>query len=217
MTGLLPAVGHLGWRDAVRTGGSARLVEVEADEADDLAAVAAMRTGDQSGLRWLHARYGRALLTYVMALVGDAGRAEEVVQDVLVAAWRGAAGFEARGTVRGWLFSVARRRAISAFNADPSHREVGHEALDDVAEYEPGPESVAVARADLKQVADAIDRLPAHHREVLLLACVEQMSGRQISELLGVPVGTVKSRLSLARKNLARLLPSEESEESDPR
>lgn len=185
---------------------------VEADEADDLAAVAAICSGDPAGLRWLHARYGRALLTYVMALVGDAGRAEEVVQDVLVAAWRGAAGFEARGTVRGWLFAVARRRAISAFHADPSRREIDHEGLDGLVESEPGPESVALARADLKEVADAIDRLPAHHREVLLLACVEQMSGPQISELLGVPVGTVKSRLSLARKNLARLLPRAEGD-----
>ena len=212
MTELPLALGHFEWRDAASIGGSARLAGVEDDEADDLAAVAAMRMGDQSGLRWLHARYGRALLTYVMTLVGDTGRAEEVVQDVLVAAWRGAAGYEGRGTVRGWLFSVARRRAISAFHSDPSRREIGGESLDGVAEYEPGPESVAVARADLKQVADAIDRLSAHHREVLLLACVEQMSGPQISELLGVPVGTVKSRLSLARKNLARLLPSEEDE-----
>lgn len=187
---------------------------VEADDADDLAAMAAMRSGDQSGLRWLHARYGQALLTYVMALVGDAGRAEEVVQDVLVAVWRGAAGFEARGTVRGWLFSVARRRAVSAFHADARRREVGHEGLDGVVEAEPGPEPVVVARADLKEVSDAIGRLAPHHREVLLLACVEQMSGPQISELLGVPVGTVKSRLSLARKSLVRLL---RSEGGDPR
>lgn len=190
------------------------MLGVEAGEADDLAAVAAMRSGDQSGLRWLHARYGRALLAYVMTLVGDAGRAEEVVQDVLVAAWRGAAGFEARGTVRAWLFSVARRRAVSAFHADPSRREVGEEGLEDVAEAEPGPELIALARADLKEVSDAIGRLAPHHREVLLLACVEQMSGPQISELLGVPVGTVKSRLSLARRNLGRLL---RSEGGDPR
>lgn len=176
------------------------------DDADDLAAVAAMRAGDQTGLRWLHARYGQALLTYVIALVGDQGRAEEVVQDVLVAAWRGAARFEGRGTVRGWLFSVARRRAVSAFHADPRRREVGHDGLDGVVEADPGPELVAVARADLEEVGDAIGRLAAHHREVLLLACVEQLSGPQISELLGVPVGTVKSRLSLARKSLLRLL-----------
>ncbi len=178
----------------------------ESDESDDLAAVAAMRSGDQSGLRWLHARYGQALLAYVMTLVGDAGRAEEVVQDVLVAAWRGASAFEGRGSVRGWLFSVARRRAVSAFHADPSRREVGEKGLEDVAEAEPGPELVAVARADLREVSDAIGRLAPHHREVLLLACVEQMSGPQISELLGVPTGTVKSRLSLARRNLALLL-----------
>jgi RNA polymerase sigma-70 factor (ECF subfamily) len=206
MKGLPLAEGHIGWQHAKLTGRSGRLAGTESGEADDLAAVAAMRAGDQSGLRWLHARYGRALLTYVIALVGDPGRAEEVVQDVLVAAWRGAARFEGRGTVRGWLFAVARRRAVSAFQADPRRREVGHESLDAVVEVGAGPELVALARADLDEVVDAIGQLPPHHREVLLLACVEQLSGPQISELLVVPVGTVKSRLSLARKNLARLL-----------
>jgi RNA polymerase sigma-70 factor (ECF subfamily) len=178
----------------------------DAGDSDDLAALAAMRAGDQAGLRWLHARYGRSLLTYATALVADPGRAEEVVQDVLVAAWRGAARFEGRGTVRGWLFSVARRRAISAYHADMSRYEFGEEHLDSLEDTEPGPEPVALARADLRVVADAIGRLPAHHREVLVLAGVEQLTGPQISDLLGVPVGTVKSRLSLARRSLARLL-----------
>lgn len=213
MTGLALAAGLATWREVVPGRGAAGLVGVEVDDADDLAAVAAMRAGDQSGLRWLHARYARALLTYAMALVGDPGRAEEVVQDVLVAAWRGADRFEARGTVRGWLFSVARRRAASAFQADPSRREVGDDALDRVADAEdPGPERVVVARAELGEVVEAIGRLPVHHREVLLLACVEQMSGPQIGQLLGVPVGTVKSRLSLARKGLARVLGSKGSD-----
>lgn len=186
------------------------MVSDDAGDFDDLAALAAMQAGDQSGLRWLHARYGRSLLTYATALVGDPGRAEEVVQDVLVAAWRGAARFEGRGTVRGWLFSVARRRAISAYHADPNRHEVGEERLAAVEDAEPGPEPVALARAGLREVAAAIDRLPAHHREVLVLACVEQLTGPQISDLLGVPVGTVKSRLSLARRSLARLLEDSE-------
>ncbi|WP_157437010.1 RNA polymerase sigma factor [Actinoplanes subtropicus] len=175
-------------------------------EEADRAAVAAMRAGDQSGLRWLHARYGRSLLGYVSALVGDPGRAEEVVQDVLVAVWRGASGFAGRGTVRGWLFSVARRRAISAYHADPGRYETAGEYLEAVEDGNAGPEPVALARADLRAVVDAIGRLPAHHREVLVLACVEQMTGPEIADLLEVPVGTVKSRLSLARRGLARLL-----------
>ena len=132
----------------------------DAGDVDDLAAWAAMRAGDQSGLRSLHARYGRSLLTYVTALVGDPGRAEEDVQDVLVAAWRGAAGFEGRGTVRGWLFSVARRRAISAYHAHPNRREIGEERLVAGGDAEPGPEPGVVARADLREVVAAIDVCP---------------------------------------------------------
>jgi RNA polymerase sigma-70 factor (ECF subfamily) len=176
-------------------------------EAEDLAAVAAMRSGDEAGLLRLHSRHGRALLAYATALVGDPGRAEEVVQDVLVAAWRAAARFEARGTVRSWLFGIARRRAISAFHADLGRSDVGDDVLGGVAAGEESePERIVVARAEMDEVVAAIGRLPPHHREVLLLSCVEQMSGPEIGALLGVPVGTVKSRLSLARKSLARLL-----------
>jgi RNA polymerase sigma-70 factor (ECF subfamily) len=198
------AMAEVRWRGAVP---DARPRESGATaDADDLAAVAAIRAGDQSGLRFLHAHHGRALLSYVISLVGDPRRAEEVVQDVLVAAWRGAGGFEGRGTVRGWLFAVARRRAISAFQADPARRESGEAGLNEVVETQPGPERIAVARCELADVTNAIGRLAPHHREVLVLACVEQMTGPQISEVLGVPVGTVKSRLSLARKSLLHIL-----------
>lgn len=206
MTVMAMAMAEVRWRGAVP---DAEPPETAATtDADDLAAVAAMKVGDQSGLRFLHARHGRALLSYVISLVGDPGRAEEVVQDVLVAAWRGAGRFEGRGTVRGWLFAVARRRAISAFQADPARRESGDAGLDEVVETQPGPERVAVARSELDDVIEAIGRLAPKHREVLVLACVEQMTGPQISDVLGVPAGTVKSRLSLARKSLLHILGS---------
>ena len=181
-------------------------------DADDLAAVAAMRSGDEAGLLRLHSRHGRALLAYATALVGDPGRAEEVVQDVLVAAWRAAARFEARGTVRAWLFGIARHRAISTFQAGLGRAEVGDDVLGGVAAGEElEPERIVVARAEMDEVVAAISRLPPHHREVLVLSCVEQMTGPEIGELLGVPVGTVKSRLSLARKSLVRLLEAGEA------
>ena len=194
-------------------GAGAGVGEADVGDAEDGAAVAAMAAGDQAGLRRLHARYGAGLLAYVRALVGDPGRAEEVVQDVLVAAWRQAGRFEGRGSVRGWLFAIARRRAVSAFQADPGRHETGPEALDGLPDDEPDPERIVLARAEWEQVAGALDRLPGHHREVLLLTCVAQLTGPEVGELLGIPVGTVKSRLSLARRGLARLLRREGSDQ----
>jgi RNA polymerase sigma-70 factor, ECF subfamily len=76
----------------------------------DRVLLAAVAGGDEAGLRGLVDRHGPGLLAYLTGLVGDPPLAEEVLQDTLLAVWRGAAGFVGGSTVRTWLFAVARRR-----------------------------------------------------------------------------------------------------------
>ncbi|MEO3821545.1 sigma-70 family RNA polymerase sigma factor [Plantactinospora sp. B24E8] len=163
-------------------------------------------TGDQRAFTELYARHGRALLAYAEGLLADRGRAEEAVQDTLLALWRGAGSFEGRSTVRTWLFGICRRQAL---NRLPGRQPVcvPVEAAAEVAAAEPGPEAVVVARADARAVAAALAGLPAGHREVLDLAFGAGLAQAEIAEVLGIPVGTVKSRLFHARASLARALP----------
>jgi len=182
----------------------------------DRVLLAAVAGGDEAGLRGLVDRHGSGLLAYLTGLVGDPPLAEEVLQDTLLAVWRGAAGFVGGSTVRTWLFAVARRRAVDALRRRSSGPAIDDDGLlaqqpDPAA----GPERQLLARADLDRVAAAIGRLRPAHREVLALACVHELSSPEIGAVLGVPVGTVKSRLRLARVALVGLLESTQDGDGD--
>ncbi|MGI5151972.1 RNA polymerase sigma factor [Plantactinospora sp. CA-294935] len=162
--------------------------------------------GDQRAFEELYARHGQPLLAYAEGLLGDRGRAEEALQDTFLATWRGAASFEGRSTVRTWLFGICRRQALSRM-AGRRPAPLPMEAAAEVPAGEPGPEAVALARADARAVAAALAELAPAHREVLDLAFGAGLAHAEIAEVLGIPVGTVKSRLFHARAGLARALP----------
>jgi RNA polymerase sigma factor (sigma-70 family) len=174
--------------------------------ADESAAlVERMATGDRLALSDLYDRYQGTLLAYLRLLTPDRGLAEEVVQDTLLAAWRGAGGFTGQGTVRSWLFGIARRRAADAVRRQVLHV-VDAAALEFLPSPEPEPEAVAVAGASRSELVDALDRLSPVHREVLVLTFVHGLSHRELADVLGIPVGTVKSRMSNARRALRETL-----------
>ncbi len=164
--------------------------------------------GDQRALEQLYARHGSALLAYAEALLGDRSRAEEALQDTFLAVWRSAASFEGRSAVRTWMFGICRRQALTRLRGRVPFQ-VPVESIADLPASAPGPESVALARADVAAVAAAMATLSPIHREVLDLAFGAALPLREIAAILGVPEGTVKSRLFQARAHLARALLAE--------
>ena len=139
-----------------------------------------------------------SLLRFGLRLAGDVSQAEDLVQETLLLAWRGFGRFEAGSNVRAWLFRILlnvvrqqRRKSQSSRAFAPSARAVPETRP-------PGDESV--------EVRQAFDRLGGDQRTVLLLAAVEGFTCREISEILGVPIGTVMSRLSRAREAMRELL-----------
>ncbi len=170
--------------------------------------VARLAGGDRDALERLYARYGRPLYAYLVELVDDRGLAEEVVQDTFVAAWRGAAGFEGRSTVSTWLFGIARRQARDRQRRlRPDH--VPLDGIADTPSDDPRPDAEVLAAADRADLAAALGRLPIHHREPLVLAFAHGLSGPEIASVLGIPEGTVKSRLHAARRALRAILEPE--------
>jgi RNA polymerase sigma factor (sigma-70 family) len=164
--------------------------------------------GDQRAFEELYARHGKPLLAYAVGLLADRGRAEEALQDTFLAVWRAAASFEARSTVRTWLFGICRRQSLGRMSTRPAPLPV--EAAADLPAGEPGPEAVALARADARAVGAALAELAPAHREVLDLAFGAGLAHAEIAEVLGIPIGTVKSRLFHARAGLARALPTDD-------
>lgn len=147
----------------------------------------------------------RSLLRTARRLTGDPAAAEDLVQDALVSAWRGFHRFETGTNCKGWLFRILLN--LSSQRRDQLRRKPPMAALDADPESAGTPATMAPDHGASRDVLTAVDRLSLPHRQVLLLSVVEGFTCREVADLLGVPIGTVMSRLSRARAELRDLLP----------
>lgn len=141
----------------------------------------------------LHERYAGPLFVFAMRLLADAETAEEVVQDTLVRAWRNADRFDpGRGSLATWLFTIARNLTIDR-NRRAAARPRAVATLDAV---DPPLADAAVDRAlEAWQMASALRGLSQEHRGVIVEAYYRGHTVAEIAARLGIPPGTVKSRL----------------------
>jgi RNA polymerase sigma factor (sigma-70 family) len=157
-------------------------------------------TGDKGSLEQLYRRHGLHLAALVTRIFDDRQLAEEVVQDTFLAVWNGAR-FDGRSRVRTWLVAIAIRQARSRRR---KHRfSVGSQSTDLVSN-EPDPESATIAGLEAARMVDELSALTSLQREVLLLTFVEELTQPEIAELLGVRLGTVKSRMHSAKSAMKR-------------
>lgn len=158
-------------------------------------------SGDRNALAELYVRYQRPLFRYLCHMTPDRGLAEEILQDTLVAVWQSAERFEGRSTVQTWLIGIARRQAHNVLRrrgvaiADEA-------ALDLAVDTAPTPDQSALASAEHAELNAALRAIPAIHREILALSFDQGLSYQEIAQVLGIPEGTVKSRLSNAKRAL---------------
>ena len=145
----------------------------------------------------------RPLLRFVLLLTGNRERAEEVVQETIVRAWRQhAAGFEA-DRPHGWLYTVARNLVTDLRRHDATRPVIVH---DEVA-LERAPACDQFEKAVLRRVvADALNQLRPKHRDVLIAIYYQDCSLAEVAQRLGIPVGTVKSRSYHALRELRVVL-----------
>ena len=173
--------------------------------ASDTSLLTRVAGGDQEALAELYRRHGRVVLAQITLVAGDRAVSEEILQDTMLAAWRGAASFRGDSSVRSWLIAIARRQARDRLRRHRL-RLVGDEALAGQPSPAPGPEHVALDRAEVAEVAVAVRALAPLHREVLGLVFGAGLSLREAATVLDIPIGTVKSRLAAARTALGRRL-----------
>ncbi|MEV5006650.1 sigma-70 family RNA polymerase sigma factor [Streptomyces sp. NPDC093064] len=153
-------------------------------------------TTDEELLRTLYAEHAGPLFHYALRLTsGDRQWAEDVVQETLLRAWQHPAAFEpARGPARAWLCTVARHVVIDGHRARKARPpEVDGEALEQVAEQTRGEDQIEQALQSWA-VADALRTLSPDHRAVLLETYYRGRTMAEAAEVLGIPLGTVKSR-----------------------
>jgi RNA polymerase sigma-70 factor, ECF subfamily len=144
------------------------------------------------------------LRRFARALSGDASLADDLVQDCIERALVKSHLYDPARPLRAWLYAILRNLFISGLRRDGRSAVV--KTVDDLVGTEGSVPAAQEERMSAALVAQALERLPAQHREVIVLVGIEEMSYRDVAEITGVPIGTVMSRLSRARSTLRNIL-----------
>jgi RNA polymerase sigma-70 factor (ECF subfamily) len=159
----------------------------------------------------LYDRYGRLVYSLAFGSTGDRAAAEEITQDVFLRVWQRASQYQAdRGKVSTWITGIARNRTIDQFRRRASRPEQHSIPWEEIRPgTEPaanGPAQAAELKIERQRVCDALAELPTAQKEVLALAYFKGLTQDQIAEALGLPLGTVKTRVRLGMQKLRERL-----------
>jgi RNA polymerase sigma-70 factor (ECF subfamily) len=169
-------------------------------EDDDQSLLLRVARRDVRAFEALYDRYGRAVYSLALGLLHDAQAAEEVAQDVFLAIWRSARDFDPqRGQARPWILSMAHHKSVDALRR---RRLRAAEALSATAVGDEDVAADAMRAAEARHVREVLAALPHAQREAIALAYYEGYTQQEIADRLGIPLGTVKTRV---RDGLLRL------------
>jgi RNA polymerase sigma-70 factor (ECF subfamily) len=152
-----------------------------------------------------------ALYNFACWLVHDSNDAEDLVQETYLKALRSFTSFQPGTNFRAWMFRILRNNFLSSCSKLERRMTVAMDSEEDGPELavdRETPETILMNRFNSQLLQRAIDDLPVHYREALLLCEVEEMSYQDIAEILTIPMGTVMSRLARARKAVRESLRS---------
>jgi RNA polymerase sigma-70 factor (ECF subfamily) len=179
------------------------------DADPDLPLMQAMAKKDSSALEELYQRHGARLLAYLSARLGDAGLAEEVLQDVMLSVWQNASRFRGECRVVTWLMAIARNRAINAFHrklpASSAALSIDDPNLAWIGKKSPEIEKVGAYEG----VQAALLAISEEQRETLELVFFHGLSLSETAYVQGISTGTVKSRLHRAKARIREIMEGE--------
>jgi RNA polymerase sigma-70 factor, ECF subfamily len=181
----------------------------ELDErADDEALVAACLGGRAAAFDVIVERHRRSVYQVCYRFVGNHEDASDLSQETFVKAWRGLRGFKGQAQLSTWLYRIAVNTCLNRVQARALPTEpIDSDAFEDTASDDPGARVLRDERA--RAVRRAIARLPEKQRATLILRSYQELSHREIAEVLGSSVGAVKANFFHALANLKKLLGSE--------
>jgi RNA polymerase sigma-70 factor (ECF subfamily) len=187
--------------------GSANVVPAHAagEPSSDEMLIARIAGGDRLAMQTLFARHRTPVYRWLLRLVGNETVAEDLLSDVFLDVWRQAGRFQARSAVSTWLLAIARFKALSA-RRGRKDAELDETIEATVADSADNPEVVLQKKSRDQFVRTALTRLSLEHREIIDLVYYHDKSVDECAQILGVPSGTVKTRMFYARKKLAEMV-----------
>lgn len=160
--------------------------------------------GDDDAMRELYTQYGQRLYAFALRLTNDPATAEDVTQNTLVIVWQKAKTFRGDGRLIAWLLGIVHHTAMKAIrNTSRYLDEITEESI---SEKQPSVEEQVQGQEMKRWVNQGLQSLSSEHRAVLELVFYQGLSLQEVADVLKCPLGTVKSRLSYARKHLGGVL-----------
>ncbi len=160
---------------------------------DEQALLSRITRADARAFEALYDLYSRSVYSLAVGITGDREAAEEVTQEVFLGIWRGARDFDPRrGNARSWILSLAHHKSVDAIRRQRVRSaEPLHEAMADPADVA----GEAMRTVESARVREALTALPGGQREAIALAYYSGYTQQEIAQRLGVPLGTVKTRI----------------------
>lgn len=154
--------------------------------------------GDVEAFRALFQAYGPRVKAYMMRQGTDPNTAEDLAQETLLTVWRKAGLYSGeKGSATTWIFTIARNLRIDRLRRETAWEPMPEGQKEEASE-DPNPEEALSVQQRRDKVRKALSELPADQTEVVMLSYIEGLSHSEIAEKLGLPLGTVKSRMRLA-------------------
>jgi RNA polymerase sigma-70 factor (ECF subfamily) len=166
------------------------------------------QVGDRDAFGLIVRRYLERVYRVAYGVVRNGDDAADIAQDTFVRAYRGIARFDPSRPIFPWLYQIARNLAINRLER-VRNRETSMPEFDTLEASDVGPEAAAVAADERARVRAAVALLPDRHRSVIELNHFQECSYKEMAEILGIPIGTVMSRLYHARRKLREVLNEE--------
>jgi RNA polymerase sigma-70 factor, ECF subfamily len=177
----------------------------------DQSLIKAVAAADQVAMRTLylrHLRHNASLFRFITRMLNDAGRAEDLVSEVVIDVWSQASHFQGRSQVLTWILSIARHKALSALLAQRRRRiaEIDDTAMALIEDTSDTPEQMILLQDCSAQLRTCLALMSREHREIIELVHYREKSIDEAAEIIQMPKNTVKTRIFYARKRLAKLL-----------
>jgi RNA polymerase sigma-70 factor (ECF subfamily) len=192
-------------RDAIQLDRAGARAPSGSSDASDAALLKAVANGDRQAMRTLYMRHHVGVYRFVLRLSKNPSLSEDVVSDVFFDVWRQAGNFKGNSQVSTWLLAIARNKAFSALRRrvdEPLDNDTAA-MIEDPAD---DPETVLDRKDRGAIVQECLAQLSSDHREVLNLVYYHGKSVDEIADIVGIPVGTVKTRVFYARDRLRKQL-----------
>ena len=181
---------------------------------DERETIEKVRAGDNDSFSELVTKYQSRVYNLALRMCGNEEDAFDLTQEAFIRAWRSLSSFQFEAAFSTWLFRLTSNICVDFLRAKKRRATVSLTVVSDddeelqleLPDPAPGPEQAVLAAEDRALLTQALNALPAEHRQIITLRAIDDLSYSQIAEILGIQEGTVKSRLSRARTALKNKL-----------